>query len=105
MQEKKRYILVKFEGAEKLSKETAGKAVSDALIEGVGTMGAAKAKAYLKEFDEGAQVGVVKCQTEMLGEVRACLALKVTLGGKPFAIRTQNTSGVIGKLWKVKRAK
>ena len=104
MQEKKRYILARFDSPTGLSKEDASKAVSEAVIEGVGTMGAAKAKAYLKEFDAKTQEGVVKCQTEMLQEVRACLALKAAFGGKPVAIRTTKTSGMIGKIWKGKRA-
>jgi RNase P/RNase MRP subunit POP5 len=104
MQEKKRYVLVRFRCETALSREDASKAVSQAVLEGIGALGAAKAKAYLKEYDEDDGSGVVKCQTEMLQEVRASLALKNSYLGKPLAIRTEKTSGAIGKVWKKKPA-
>ncbi len=104
MQEKKRYILVSFESQQKLSKVDASKLVQSALLEGVGELGASKAKAFLKEFDEEGQRGIVKCQTLMLKEVLACLALKSVHAATPIAIRTWKISGAIGNLWDTKKA-
>ncbi|MFA6329053.1 MAG: Rpp14/Pop5 family protein [Candidatus Micrarchaeia archaeon] len=104
MQEKKRYILVSFESQHRLSKVDASKLVQAALLEGVGELGASKAKAFLKEFDEEAQRGIVKCQTVMLKEVLACLALKTAYAAAPIAIRTWKISGAIGNLWDTKKA-
>jgi len=114
MQEKKRYILVSFESQHKLSKIDASKLVQAAMLEGIGELGASKAKAFLKEFDEESQRGVVKCQTVMLKEVLACLALKATAApnassnsgvSAPIAIRTWKISGAIGNVWDTKKAK
>ncbi len=104
MQEKKRYILVSFECQHRLSKVDASKLVQASLLEGVGELGASKAKAFLKEFDEEAQRGIVKCQTVMLKEVLACLALKSAYASAPIAIRTWKISGAIGNLWDTKKA-
>jgi len=105
MQEKKRYILVSFESQQGLSKIDASKLVQSALLEGVGELGASRAKAFLKEFDEESQRGIVKCQTLMLREVLACLALKSANAGTPVAIRTWKISGAIGNLWDTRKAK
>jgi RNase P/RNase MRP subunit POP5 len=112
MQEKKRYILVSFEQGQSaaahqatLSKPEASKIVQAAMLEGIGELGASRAKAFLKEFDESSQKGVVKCQTEMLPQVTACLALKSANAGAPLAIRTWKISGAIGNLWDTKKAK
>ena len=104
MQEKKRYILVSFEFQQKLSKVDASKLVQSALLEGVGELGASKAKAFLKEFDEESQRGIIKCQTAMLKEVLACLALKSAHASAAIAIRTWKISGAIGNLWDTKKA-
>lgn len=105
MQEKKRYILVSFESQHRLPKVDASKLVQSALLEGVGELGASKAKAFLKEFDEESQRGIVKCQTLMLKEVLACLALKSVYAATPIAIRTWKISGAIANLWDTKKAK
>jgi RNase P/RNase MRP subunit POP5 len=104
MQEKKRYILVSFEGQHKLSKVDASKLVQTAILEGVGELGASKAKAFLKEFDEQSKHGIIKCQTAMLKETLACLALKTSFSGAPIAIRTWKISGAIANLWDTKKA-
>lgn len=104
MQEKKRYILVSFEQGpvaltSKLTKPEASKLVQHAVLECIGELGASKAKAFLKEFDEESQKGIVKCQTAMLSEVVASLALKSVNAEKPMAIRVWKVSGAIGNLW------
>ena len=99
MQEKKRYLLVSFKAAAPLSKAEASRLVSQSVIECVGELGASRAKAFLKEFDEANQSGVVKCQTAMLDEVIASLALKASWNEKPVAIRVSKISGAIGKVW------
>ena len=114
MQEKKRYILVSIESQQKLSKPDASKLVQAAMLEGVGELGASKAKAFLKEFDEESQRGVVKCQTAMLKEVLACLALKASAApnsssnpgaSASLAVRTWKVSGAIGNVWDAKMSK
>ena len=99
MQEKKRYLLVSFKAAAPLSKAEASRLVSQSVIECVGELGASRAKAFLKEFDEANQSGVVKCQTAMLDEVIASLALKTVVDSGPVAIRVTKISGAIGKVW------
>ncbi len=99
MQEKKRYLLVSFKAAAPLTKAEASRLVSQSVIECVGELGASKAKAFLKEYDEEKQSGVVKCQTRTLDEVIASLALKTVRDGGPIAIRVSKISGAIGKVW------
>lgn len=103
MQEKKRYILVSVECEGPLSKPQASKLVSAAMLEGVGELGASKAKAFLKEYDEQKKRGIVKCQTSMLEEVKACLGLKTVFEGGQCAIRTHKVSGAICNVWDGKR--
>ena len=105
MQEKKRYILVSFESPARLSKANASKLVQDAVLDGIGELGASRAKAFLKEFDEDSQKGVVKCQTLMLPQVIACLALKASFENAPMAIRTSRVSGAICNVWMTPRNK
>jgi RNase P/RNase MRP subunit POP5 len=105
MQEKKRYILVTIESTATLSKPVASKLIQDAVLDGIGELGASKAKAFLKEFDEPSQKGIIKCQTEMLRQVLACLALKTSHEAAPIAIRTSKVSGAICNVWMTPRNK
>ncbi|MFA5246720.1 MAG: Rpp14/Pop5 family protein [Candidatus Micrarchaeia archaeon] len=105
MQEKKRYILVTFDFPSKLSKEDASKLVQHSILDGIGELGASKAKAFLKEFDEETQSGIIKCQTAMLKEVLACIALKTAYDSIPVAIRTSKVSGAICNVWRTPKAR
>ncbi|MFQ5406225.1 MAG: Rpp14/Pop5 family protein [Candidatus Micrarchaeia archaeon] len=98
MREKKRYLRVKFEGKRAFDEKTAKHLVYNSVFELLGEAGAAKANAFLKQFNEKTQVGVVKCKTAMLEETIAALALKRFENGEGIALRLQKISGNIGKL-------
>ena len=97
MREKKRYLLVKFHGDEKLTGETAKHLIYEAVFQFVGELGASKAAVQLMTFDAKTQSAVVKCATAMLEESIAAFALKKFWHKKPIRIETIKASGLINR--------
>lgn len=98
MREKKRYLLVKFTGEEKLTSETVKHLVYEAIFQFIGELGASKAAVQVIKFDAKTQTGVVKCATAMLEETIAAFALKRYWHKKPVRIETLKATGLINRL-------
>ncbi|MFH1056681.1 MAG: Rpp14/Pop5 family protein [Candidatus Micrarchaeota archaeon] len=97
MREKKRFLTVRVEFAEKLDFRTGRALVSQAVLETLGELGAAEAGFSFKFFDEGKQEAVVKCSAKGLDRVIAALALKRFFEGRDVALRVVETSASFHK--------
>lgn len=93
MREKKRYLTISIDSAGKLDERTAKNLLSQAVLETLGELGAAKAGFAVKEFDPAGQKAVAKCSTKSLEEVIAALAFKRFFLGKNVALRVEKVSG------------
>src|SRR3989338_11011152 len=92
MRENKRYLHVVVEGG-RFAEIEAKKLFSQAVLETLGELGAAKAAFAFKGFDVEKQEAVGKCTTKSMEEVIAALALKRFFEGKDVALRLQKIAG------------
>ena len=93
MREKKRFIRVSIESAEKFDAAGAKKLFNRAVLEALGEFGAAQAAFAFKDFDERKQEAVVKCSTSALEKIIAALALKRFHEGRDVALRVVRVQG------------
>ncbi|HIH20004.1 TPA: hypothetical protein HA244_01930 [Candidatus Micrarchaeota archaeon] len=92
LRENKRYLHVLVEG-ERLGEGEAKRLLSQAVLETLGELGAAKAAFAFKAFDAERQEAVVKCTTKSMEEVIAALSLKRFFEGRDVALRLQKIAG------------
>ena len=93
MRENKRYLHIQIESGEKLDEQTAKKLLSQAVLETLGELGAARAAFAFKAFDPAKGEAVIKCTTKSVEEVIAALALKRFYDGKDVALRLVKMAG------------
>ncbi|VVB66988.1 Ribonuclease P protein component 2 [Candidatus Norongarragalina meridionalis] len=90
IREKKRWLLLKFEGQE-LSDADARRCCNDAILSFLGESGASKANFKVARYSKG--VALASCSLASLEPVIAALALKRFHEGKGIAIRLISISG------------
>jgi RNase P/RNase MRP subunit POP5 len=95
MRERKRYIRVRFEGAE-LSEREATEVINAAVLEFLGELGFSKLNPKLVEFKNNE--AVILCSHSEVQKLKAALALVDEIKGKTGCIRVLRVSGMMRKV-------
>ena len=95
MREKKRYLKIKVEAEKPVGETEAKHLVYEAVFSMLSELGASKASAFLKEWSEEKQEGIVRCANAYVYDVTAALAAKRYWRGQDVAVRVEKISGSI----------
>ncbi len=98
LRDKHRYIAFQVVGERKFSSKEVKKAIWDASLSTLGTLGSAKAKPWFIKFDEGSQTGIVRVDRKYVEELRLALALVTNINGSRVIFRTLGVSGTMKRL-------
>ncbi|NJE11116.1 ribonuclease P protein component 2 [Thermococcus sp. MAR1] len=98
LRDKHRYIAFQVIGERPFKKEEVKRAIWDASLSALGTLGSAKAKPWFIRFDEKSQTGIVRVDRKHVEELRFALALVTHINGSRAIFRTLGVSGTIKRL-------
>lgn len=99
LRENKRYVAFRVSWANgKMNEIEAKKIVYSGLLNFLGELGVARARAKFLEFDGEGQVGVLQCVREEVERVKAALALIGEANGVKARVEVVRVSGLIGRL-------
>jgi ribonuclease P/MRP protein subunit POP5 len=96
LKERQRYLVY-----EVITANSIGHDISDPLLQSIasvlGVFGMAEAGVLSVSYDQATQTGILRCNHDQVGRVRAALVMTTHLGRQQVLIRTLGVSGMIGK--------
>lgn len=95
---KRRYIALRVLGDGAFAFKDIMGGLQGELLRLYGEYGVGKANLQLMEFDDRLLVGVVRCNSSSLIQVRAAIAALTEVAGKPAALHSLGVSGTIKAL-------
>ena len=95
--EKKRYVFFKVNSSNQLKYQDVRNAVLDSLLDLIGDLGLAEARAHLIKnlWDQKNQTCVIKCSHQAVDHVKLALALLHHIGDEQVVFQTIKVSGTI----------
>lgn len=100
LRDKHRYIAFQIIGERPFKKDEIKRAIWDASLSTLGTLGSARAKPWFIKFDEKSQTGIVRVDRKHVEELRFALTLVTEINGSKAIFRTLGVSGTIKRLKK-----
>ena len=97
MREKRRYAVFEAISEKPRRKEEVGRALWSAVLETLGTLGAARSAFLFAEFDDQSQKGILRSTNIDLPFIRGSLALLAKIGESKALIRIIGVTGSIKK--------
>ena len=103
MREKRRYVVFKIvsESNEKFSRDEITRALWDAVLGTIGTLGAAQAAFWIFEFEPRTQKGILRCTNKQLPVIRGSLTLLDKINQKKAFVYVTDVTGTIKKAKKL----
>ncbi|NJE00400.1 ribonuclease P protein component 2 [Thermococcus sp. JdF3] len=98
LRDKHRYIAFQVIGERPFKKDEIKRAIWDASISALGTLGSARAKPWFIKFDEKSQTGIVRVDRKHVEELRFAMTLVTEINGSRAIFRTLGVSGTIKRL-------
>jgi len=97
---RERYIAfkVKIEGDVKIDKKTVAKAIWKAALDVLGEVWAGSLDLWIMEYNEGTGVGILKCNSKSVEEVKAVMAFVDSVSERRAVIYPLYVSGTLKKL-------
>ena len=96
LKDKKRYVAFRVEGG-RFAKPDVVRALWSAVLDTIGTLGAARAGFMVVDFDEGSQKGILRCSAKDLEIVKASTALLDKIGSSRAFVHVTDVTGTIKK--------
>lgn len=100
LRDKHRYIAFQIIGERPFKKDEIKRAIWDASLSTLGTLGSARTKPWFIKFDEKSQTGIVRVDRKHVEELRFALTLVTEINGSKAIFRTLGVSGTIKRLKK-----
>ena len=98
LRDKHRYMAFQVIGERDFKKDEMKRALWDACLSTLGTLGTARAKPWLIKFDEKTQTGIIRTDRGHVEEVRFALMLITKINGSNALFRILGVSGTIKRL-------
>ena len=98
MRDKKRYIEFRAIHDSPISEEDMRRALWGGLLELIGELGAARSLAWLMEWDEERNIGVIRCAIPSVDEVIISLKMVRELNNAPVCFVAEGVSGTMKSL-------
>jgi len=98
MKENRRYLAFEIIGEEKFKKEHVAKALWSSVFSMIGSDGAASSSFWLIDFNKEKQKGIIRCSSEWVDIIRACLCFVTMVNNKKAFVHIIKTSGTIKKI-------
>ncbi len=100
LRDKHRYIAFQVIGERQFKKDEIKRAIWEASLSTLGTLGSARAKPWFIKFDEKSQTGIVRVDRKHVEELRFALTLVTHINGSRAVFITLGVSGTIKRLKK-----
>jgi len=98
LRDKHRYIAFQVMGERPFTKDEIKRAIWDASLSTLGTLGSVRAKPWFIAFDEKSQTGIVRVDRNHVEELRFALTLLTEINGSKATFRTLGVSGTMKRL-------